>query len=123
MNYTSLFQTFVLAIALGTAPTVCAQTVRKPLNEPDPTNAIDKLGGGDPIRTSPSDSVIPVATPRPKSGKEEKPAKADRSKNGETEITADEGSFDQHTHQAIFSKRVFVKNPDFSVKCDKLTAF
>lgn len=45
------------------------------------------------------------------------------SSNGTTEITANEGAFDQKGHVAVFLKDVFVENPDFTVKCDKMTAF
>jgi lipopolysaccharide export system protein LptA len=42
---------------------------------------------------------------------------------GQTEITSEEAAFDQKTHQAIFTIKVFVRNPDFTLSCDKLTAF
>jgi len=107
------------AAAPAAAP---ATPAAKVMNESDLLKTIDNLGSGDPVRKNPSGIEPPAAaTPKPK--KDDKAAKSDRSKNGETEITADEGSFDQHTHQAIFINNVFVKNPDFTVKCDKLTAF
>ena len=42
---------------------------------------------------------------------------------GQTEITSEEGAFDQKTHEAIFTIKVFVRNPDFTLTCDKLTAY
>jgi lipopolysaccharide export system protein LptA len=42
---------------------------------------------------------------------------------GQTEITSEEAAFDQRTHQAVFMKNVFVRNPDFTLSCDKLTAY
>lgn len=40
-----------------------------------------------------------------------------------TVITARGSDFDQHEHRAIFLREVFVKNPQFNLSCDKLTAF
>jgi lipopolysaccharide export system protein LptA len=42
---------------------------------------------------------------------------------GQTEITSEEAAFDQRTHQAVFTIKVFVRNPDFTLSCDKLTAY
>ncbi|MEI8109264.1 MAG: hypothetical protein WCI46_15730, partial [Verrucomicrobiota bacterium] len=41
---------------------------------------------------------------------------------GPTEIDALEATFDQKANQAIFIGEVVVKDPEFNVKCDKLTA-
>lgn len=40
-----------------------------------------------------------------------------------TEITAQEASFDQKANLAIFIGDVVVKDPEFNVECDKLTAY
>ncbi|MDR3405464.1 MAG: hypothetical protein P4L99_23415 [Chthoniobacter sp.] len=40
-----------------------------------------------------------------------------------TEITALEATFDQRANVAVFIGSVFVKDPQFTVDCDKLTAF
>lgn len=42
---------------------------------------------------------------------------------GQTEITALEATFDQKTRQAVFIGDVIVKDPEFTVNCDRLTAF
>jgi len=42
---------------------------------------------------------------------------------GQTEITALEATFDQKTREAVFLGEVFVKDPEFSVNCDRLTAY
>jgi len=42
---------------------------------------------------------------------------------GETEITALEATFDQKTREAVFIGDVVVKDPEFTVTCDRLTAF
>lgn len=54
---------------------------------------------------------------KPKKDKEEKKPK------GQTEITALEATFDQKTREAVFIGDVLVKDPEFSVTCDRLTAF
>lgn len=42
---------------------------------------------------------------------------------GQTEITSLEATFDQKAHQAVFIGNVVVKDPEFVVNCDRLTAF
>lgn len=42
---------------------------------------------------------------------------------GQTEITALEATFDQKTREAVFIGQVVVKDPEFTVACDRLTAF
>ncbi len=54
---------------------------------------------------------------KPKKEKEEKKSK------GQTEITALEATFDQKTREAVFIGDVIVKDPEFTVTCDRLTAF
>jgi lipopolysaccharide export system protein LptA len=54
------------------------------------------------------------------------PGKAPRQQKkakGETEITALEGTFDQKTREAVFIGDVVVVDPEFNVKCDRLTAY
>jgi len=41
---------------------------------------------------------------------------------GQTEITAGEATFDQKTREAVFLINVLVKDPEFTVDCDRLTA-
>jgi lipopolysaccharide export system protein LptA len=55
-------------------------------------------------------------------GKKEEQKKP-QSGEGPTEITAQEASFDQKGQQAVFAGQVVVKNPEFNITCDKLTAF
>ena len=52
--------------------------------------------------------------------KNEPPAKKPK---GQTEITANEATFDQKTREAVFIQEVVVKDPEFSVMCDRLIAF
>jgi len=58
----------------------------------------------------------PLATPK----KATPPPKKDK---GQTEITALEATFDQKSRQAVFIGDVLVKDPEFNVNCDRLTAF
>jgi lipopolysaccharide export system protein LptA len=51
---------------------------------------------------------------------EEKPEKKDK---GPTEITSDQATFQNKAHTAVFIGNVSVKDPEFNVTCDKLTAF
>lgn len=47
----------------------------------------------------------------------------DNENNGTTEITAKVGAFDQNNRVAVFTTEVYVENPQFTVNCDKLTAY
>jgi lipopolysaccharide export system protein LptA len=58
-------------------------------------------------------------TPLAPKKNEEPPKKA----KGQTEITALEATFDQKEHRAVFLQEVVVKDPEFTVNCDRLTAF
>jgi lipopolysaccharide export system protein LptA len=42
---------------------------------------------------------------------------------GPTEITAREASFDNRTHEAGFSGSVLVKDPEFSLSCERLSVY
>ncbi len=89
----------------------------KPLSEGELLKTIDSIGIGDPLNK------------QPLSVGEEKPAparKADppiKKEKGPTEITAKEATFDNKTHIAVFLNEVVVKDPEFNVSCDKLTAY
>jgi lipopolysaccharide export system protein LptA len=52
-----------------------------------------------------------------------KESKAPKKAKGQTEITANEASFDQKTREAVFIDKVVVVDPEFNVACDRLTAF
>lgn len=80
-------------------------------------------GGLGSIELTPNNST--ATTPAPSREKEDKEGgkRKESSGNGTTEITADEGSFDQKERVAVFIKNVTVKNPQFNITCDKLTAY
>jgi lipopolysaccharide export system protein LptA len=49
--------------------------------------------------------------------------KTPKKAKGPTEITAREGSFSNRDYKAIFTGEVEVKDPEFHLTCDRLTAF
>lgn len=51
------------------------------------------------------------------------PDPTDKKTKGPTEITALEATFDQRANVAVFIGSVVVKDPEFNVVCDKLTAY
>ena len=97
-----------LALALSLAAGSAQST--KPLTEGDLLKSLDTLNA-DPLNTKPL--TLPGDKP---------PEKKDKT-DGQTEITADAADFNNKTHIAIFIGKVIVKNPDFNVVCDKLTAY
>ncbi len=110
MSNLSLPAIAFLAVLSGS---VAAQDISKPLTQGELLKTIDSIGIGDPLKTAPlsiDDDKKPDAPP----AKKEK---------GPTEITALEASFDNKEHKAIFIGDVVVNDPEFNVKCDKLTAF
>lgn len=50
-------------------------------------------------------------------------ASGDSQDNGPTEIIARLSAFDEKGYIAVFTKEVYVENPQFTVNCDKLTAY
>jgi lipopolysaccharide export system protein LptA len=53
---------------------------------------------------------------------QKKKPKEEKKPKGQTEITALEATFDQKTREAVFIGNVLVKDPEFTVNCDRLTA-
>ena len=98
---------FICAITLALALT-SAQGQAPALNQDDLLKTLDKMtldpSGSKPGDTSPG---IPPKTKAPSI----------------TEITSNNATFNNKTHIAIFIDDVVVKNPDFNVTCDKLTAY
>lgn len=116
---------FSVAAALASTLSLTAQngdSLGKSLNEKELLSTIDSLGEGDPARKAPQS----VGDSRSGgSRRDAKPAEEKKAKDvqGATEITAQEASFDQKAHQAVFAGDVRVKNPEFNITSDKLTAF
>ena len=95
------------ALALALSLVAGRAQAPAPLTEGDLFKNIDPING-DPLDTKPLLEKPP--------GKKEKT-------EGQTEITADAAEFNNKTHIAIFIGNVIVKNPEFNVVCDKLTAY
>lgn len=96
------------------------QPAVKPLSEGELLKTIDSISAPSTGAKSPLGSLdnTRLEPPKPKKGKDS----LTQGKPGQTEITSEEGSFDQRTHQAIFTINVHVKSPDFALTSDKLTA-
>jgi lipopolysaccharide export system protein LptA len=108
----------ILAAALF-SPAAFAQSARLPVPRPDLFNPSDPLNGG--VLPSKGDTPAPE-TPGVLPG--QTPAQTEEKKQkGPTEITSGEATFDQKAHIAIFTIDVVVKDPEFNVVCDKLTAY
>ncbi len=109
----------VLSVALPAAFSQSnnAAAPSKPSGSASSLNSIDPLGIGEGTRR-------PLLTVGDSTGKpaEEKKDKDKAPRKGPTEITAREASFDQRTRQAVFLGKVEVKDPEFNITCDKLTA-
>lgn len=142
----ALFLPLATLFAVSLSPALhSAEPPPKALTEKELLKTLDGLGKGDPVTKAPlsaepalprkeTPSVRGATTPNPGAGsssksdssktKEKKPSNPmPGSTPGQTEITAEEAAFDQKTHQAVFTIKVFVRNPDFTLSCDKLTAF
>ena len=101
MNKPALVITFVLSLVLTDA----RSQAPKPLSDGGLLKSIDQLNGEPPLPKPATETAAP------------------KKAEGQTEITADGAEFSNKTHIAIFSGQVIVKNPDFNVICDKLTAY
>ncbi len=118
---------FLCAAAL-LCPAVLAQ---KPLSESELLKQIESLtpasaaagakarDAGNGVATQLFDPDAP-ALKNGKGGKAEKPK--EKKAKGPTEITAEEATFEQKANLAVFIGNVIVKDPEFNVACDKLTA-
>ena len=98
------------AAALALALTSLAQNgaVESPLRNPvSEADLLRKIDGLDPKKAAQE----PV---------EEKPEKKEK---GPTEITSEQATFQNKAHTAVFIGNVSVKDPEFNVTCDKLTAY
>lgn len=127
-----LLLTAAVAALLG-ASASAQRPGEKPLSESDLLKQIEAI--------APSRATVPGSTPTKnaqassgtlfdtnnidltKSGNGDKGAdKGEKKAKGPTEITALEATFDQKANLAVFIGEVVVKDPEFNVICDKLTA-
>ena len=104
----------LFSAALGVAASV-AQTDTLRLHPPLLGKTETGLASSIPPRKSLGHEGTPLAN---KQGDE--PAKKAK---GQTEITSLEATFEQKTMVAVFLGEVVVKDPEFTVNCDRLTAY
>jgi hypothetical protein len=100
------------------APSVLPVSPSSPLATPAlPGGAqVNQTGSGAIIKL-PGDKITADGTEAPTKGA------SDQKPPNVTEITAIEATFDQKSNIAVFVKDVVVKDPQFNVECDKLTAY
>jgi len=103
VNKSALLAVLILSLLLP----IARSQAPAPLTESDLLKSIDPLN---------SEPLIPKPVLEPTVPKKDKT-------EGQTEITADAAEFNNKTHIAIFIGHVIVKNPEFNVICDKLTAY
>ena len=110
----------LLLAAAVSAPPVFAQ---KPAAAPGPADelhrSIEAVSGRTP---SFKGAPLAVAVGGDKPAEEPSAKPALKKAQGPTEIDALEATFDQKANLAVFIGEVVVKDPEFNVKCDKLTA-
>ncbi len=109
----------LVAAAVVVAPAFAQKPAETLRAEDDLHKQIDAVSGPAPaFKALPVRAV--VAEPLPADDAPAKPAgKKDK---GPTEIDALEATFDQKANEAVFVGEVVVKDPEFNVQCDKLTA-
>ena len=109
----------LLAAAVFAAPALAQKPAEAPRTADELLRQIEAVSA-----TLPAFKVLPIPpiTDEAKPA-EESPAKPLLKKEkGPTEIDALEATFDQKANEAVFIGEVVVKDPEFNVKCDKLTA-
>lgn len=97
-----------LALAASSVPaqnSAIESPLRAPASEAD---LIKKINGLDPAK-KPAPELLDE--------------KAEKKEKGPTEITSDQANFQNKAHTAVFIGNVSVKDPEFNVTCDKLTAY
>ncbi|MCE9612352.1 MAG: hypothetical protein K8R23_19305 [Chthoniobacter sp.] len=113
--------TILLFLALSAASVHAQKPAKPPLSQEELHRAVEAVSGrtptfkGAPAAVTVGDGNAAPEAPAPAPA----PLKKDK---GPTEISALEATFDQRTSQAVFISEVEVKDPEFNVKCDRLTA-
>src|SRR5205814_9623910 len=80
---------------------------------------IEAVSGAEPAFKGLAPRAVAVSVPV---AEEPPAAPALKKEKGPTEIDALEATFDQRANEAVFIGDVVVIDPEFNVKCDKLTA-
>ena len=109
----------LLTAAAFAAPAFAQKPAETPRPEDELHKQIEAVSGTTPVFKGLPPRALAVAVPPA----EEAPAKpAVKKEKGPTEIDALEATFDQKANEAVFIGEVVVTDPEFNVKCDKLTA-
>ena len=109
----------LLAAAICAAPAFAQKPAEAPRPEDDLHRQIEAVSGAAPAFKGLAPRALAVASPVA----EDPSAKpALKKEKGPTEIDALEATFDQKANEAVFIGDVVVTDPEFNVKCDKLTA-
>ena len=109
----------LLAAAVCAAPAFAQKPAEAPRPEDELHKQIEAVSGPAPAFKGLPLRAVAVAVPPA----EEAPAKpAIKKEKGPTQIDALEATFDQKANEAVFIGEVVVTDPEFNVKCDKLTA-
>ena len=109
----------LLAAAVAAAPAFAQKTAETPRKEDDQHRQIEAVSGAVPAFKGLAPRTLAVASPV---ADETPAAPAGKKEKGPTEINALEATFDQKANEAVFIGAVVVTDPEFNVKCDKLTA-
>jgi lipopolysaccharide export system protein LptA len=128
---------YLLAAVLTSTAVFAQKPAGKPLSESDLLKQIEALtpssakSGAEALSPSNGKSAAPTPSlfePNTLNGdlktedKKDKENSPEKKSKGPTEITALEATFDQKKNVAVFIGSVVVKDPEFNVVCDKLTA-
>jgi len=131
------FPLFLVA-AVACSPVLAENAAEKPISESDLLKQIEaiKPAGATVSVTPTSPAANATVSPAPASNiiklpgdkltagnGPDTPDNTDKKVANVTEITAIEATFDQKANVAVFLKDVVVKDPQFNVECDKLTAY
>ena len=125
----------VLVAVLASSAAFAQKPDEKPLTESDLLKQIETLNpkgmatpapsvvkGAPSLLTSPLFNDQSTLGDAPKPPSEKTGQTGEKKSKGPTEITALEAVFDQRANLAVFVGSVVVKDPEFNVVCDKLTA-
>lgn len=109
----------LLAAAVSAPPVFAQKTPAAPGPADELHRPIEAVSGRTP---SFKGAPLAVAVGGDKPAEEPSAKPALKKAKGPTEIDALEATFDQKANLAVFIGEVVVKDPEFNVKCDKLTA-
>jgi lipopolysaccharide export system protein LptA len=110
----------LLAAAVCAAPALAQKPAEAPRPEDELHRQIEAVSGATPTFKGLPPRALAVAVPPAEEAPAKPPVKKEK---GPTEIDSLEATFDQKANEAVFIGDVVVTDPEFNVKCDKLTAY